>query len=52
MKDFESHFNRWLDGTLDDSARREFEAGLDEETLRDAQSWPSIRAHLKESAGR
>lgn len=52
MKDFESTFNRWLDGTLDDAARRKFEAGLDEETLRAAKAWPSIRVDLKESAGR
>lgn len=51
MKNFESTFNRWLDGSLNDEERREFEAGLDEETLRAAESWPGIRALLKESAG-
>ena len=51
MKNFESNFNRWLDGTLDEAACREFEAGLDQETLRAAKSWPGIRALLKESTG-
>ena len=36
MKNFESTFNRWLDGELDEVKTREFEAGLDEETLRAA----------------
>lgn len=51
MKNFESTFNRWLDGSLNEAERREFEAGLDEETLRAAESWPGIRALLKESTG-
>ena len=51
MKNFESTFNRWLDGSLDEAERREFEAGLDEETLRAGKSWPGMRALLKESAG-
>ena len=50
MKNFESTFNRWLDGELDEAKTREFEAGLDEETLRAAKAWPAARALLKESA--
>ncbi|MFA7235145.1 MAG: hypothetical protein WC076_13655 [Terrimicrobiaceae bacterium] len=51
MKNFESTFNRWLDGSLGEAQQREFEAGLDEETLRAAKAWPGMRALLKESAG-
>jgi anti-sigma factor RsiW len=50
MKDFESTFNRWLDGSLNEAERREFEASLDEEALHAAKSWPGIRTLLKESA--
>jgi hypothetical protein len=50
MKNFESTFNRWLDGELDEAERRKFEAGLDEKTLRAAKAWPAARALLKESA--
>ncbi|MFA7343045.1 MAG: hypothetical protein WC003_01960 [Terrimicrobiaceae bacterium] len=52
MKNFESTFNRWLDGSLDEAERRKFEAGLDKETLRAAKTWPQTRALLKESSGR
>lgn len=50
MKNFESHFNHWLDGELDEAKRREFEAGLDEESLRATKAWPATRALLKEAA--
>ena len=50
MKNFESTFNRWLDGELDEAERREFESGLDEETLCAAKAWPATRGLLKESA--
>jgi len=50
MKNFESTFNRWLDGTLDETRCRAFEASLDEETLRAAKAWPATRALLKEAA--
>ena len=50
MKNFESTFNRWLDGKLDEAESRKFETGLDEETLRTAKAWPAMRALLKESA--
>ena len=51
MKNFETTYNRWLDGSLSDSERREFETTLDQETLRAAESWSGIRALLKESSG-
>ena len=50
MKNFESDYNRWLDGSLNDAERREFEAGLDEETLHAGRDWPGIRQLLKESS--
>lgn len=50
MKNFESTFNRWLDGTLDEAESRKFEAGLDEETLRAAKAWPATRSLLQEAA--
>ena len=50
MKNFESDYNRWLDGSLNDAERREFEAGLDVETLRAGRDWPGIRDLLKASA--
>lgn len=50
MKNFESRFNRWLDGSLDESERLAFEATLDEETLLSAKLWPSIRSTLRQSA--
>ncbi len=49
MKNFESTFNRWLDGSLDEKTRREFEATLDEETLRTAKNWPATRTLLKDA---
>ncbi len=52
MKNFESTFNRWLDGSLDEKTRREFEATLDEETLLAAKNWPAIRELLKDSSRR
>jgi len=50
MKNFESTFNRWLDGSLDEKTRRKFEATLDEETLRTAKNWPATRKLLQDSA--
>ena len=50
MKNFESTFNRWVDGDLDEAERREFEAGLDAETRLAAKAWPATRALLKETA--
>lgn len=50
MKNFESTFNRWLDGSLDETERRKFESTLDDETLRAARSWPGVKSLLKDSA--
>jgi len=52
MKNIESTYNRWLDGSLDQAERKTFEATLDDETLASAKSWPQVRRLLKESAGR
>jgi len=52
MKNFESTFNRWLDGSLDEAERRDFEAKLDEETLRSAEHWPRMKSLIRESARR
>ncbi len=50
MKNFESTFNRWLDGSLDETERATFEASLDEETLRSAKQWPGMKSLLQDSA--
>lgn len=50
MKNFESRFNRWLDGSLDEDERLAFEATLDDETLRAAKMWPTLRSTLRQSA--
>lgn len=50
MTNFESRFNRWLDGSLDEDERLAFEATLDEETLRAAKLWPALRSTLRQSA--
>lgn len=50
MKNFESRFNLWLDGSLDEDERLAFEATLDEETLRAAKIWPALRSALRQSA--
>lgn len=50
MKNFESTFNRWLDGSLEETERRRFEATLDEETLLAAKHWPGVKSLLKDSA--
>ena len=50
MKNIESTYNRWLDGNLDEAARRKFEATLDDETLTSSAAWPEVRQLLKESA--
>lgn len=50
MKNIESLYNRWLDGSLDEAERQKFEATLDEETLASAKAWPQVRQLLKESA--
>ncbi|MFZ4775799.1 MAG: hypothetical protein ACOYM3_10565 [Terrimicrobiaceae bacterium] len=50
MKNFETTFNRWLDGSLDDAERQDFEASLDAETLRSAKHWPRMKSLLQESA--
>ncbi len=51
MKNIESKYNRWLDGSLDEAERKTFEATLDEETLASAKAWPQVKQLLKESAG-
>jgi len=50
MKNFESQYNRWLDGHLRGAGREAFEASLDDETRRAADGWHEVRAALKESA--
>jgi len=50
MTNFESRFNRWLDGSLNEDERLAFEATLDEETLRTAKMWPTLQSTLRQSA--
>lgn len=50
MKNFESQYNRWLDGHLQGAEREAFEAALDDQTRCAAHGWPEVRAALKESA--
>lgn len=50
MKNFESQYNRWLDGHMVGAEREAFEAALDDETRRSAAGWSDIRSALKESA--
>lgn len=51
MKNIESTYNRWLDGSLGEAEREKFEATLDQDTLASANAWPQVRQLLKESAG-
>lgn len=51
MKNFESQYNRWLDGSLQGPEREAFEATLDAETRAAASSWPAVRSALKAAAG-
>ena len=51
MKNIESTYNQWLDGSLSEAERQKFEGTLDEETLASAKAWPGVRKLLKESAG-
>ena len=50
MKNIESTYNQWLDGSLDEADRQQFESTLDKETLASAKAWPQVRQLLKESA--
>lgn len=52
MQDFEERYSAWLDGTLSEKERAEFEASLPdrEAALRDAAEWNSLRGFLREMA--
>jgi len=49
MKNFESQYNRWLDGSLQGPEREAFEAMLDAEERSAAKEWPAVQSALKEA---
>jgi anti-sigma factor RsiW len=51
MKNFEERYTAWLDGTLDERERAEFEATLPdrEEALRDGADWQKLRGLMRET---
>lgn len=48
MSNFEERYTAWLDGTLNDAERREFEATLGEADRRAAAEWTRLRPALRE----
>lgn len=51
MKNFESQYNRWIDGSLSGPECEAFEAQLGDAERSAAADWTAVRAAMKEAAG-